>query len=561
MKKEHLILLCIFIVALFLRFYKLGEVPGTLHRDEAFLGYNAYSILNTSSDMSGTILPLHLESFIYSPAGYSYFSIPFISLSGLTEFSVRFASAFFGSLTVLATYFLVQELFKKEKNRKQSIGQLSLLSLFSSFFIAISPWHVNLSRTATENSIAVFFITMGVLVFIVGSKKKSILFLCLSYIFFFTSLFIYQAPRVFLIFFIPLLILSFLRLLHFNRKMLIGILLCYIFFIAVPVFLIFSSKALSLRIKTVSIFATSETQLVIDEKLREDGVVGENMLASRIFHNKIIGYSQAFLQNYFNHFSYNFLFTDQAFPDRYRIPTRGLLYLFELPLLALGTIFILRLQSHIAILLLGWIFLTPIGSAFTFDDVPNLQRTLIFFPALSIVTASGMIQVIIFFKKTNKILLFFTCSVIILFSIFSYLHAYYTHAQFYKPWFRNDGYKLLVQKVNSLSQTYKKVIVTTYESAPTIFFLFYTQYNPLKFQEETKNSSLRDFDRVGFSKFMFSQEACPLRAELKDNKEVLIGDKDVLYVNSGTCKLFSGVKIISEIKRKDNSVVFRIVSL
>src|SRR5438477_13015460 len=88
-----------------LRFYKLGEVPVGFHRDEAFFGYNAYSILKTGREMAGNVLPLHLQSLLYSPAGYSYASIPFIFLFGLNEFAVRFAGALFGSLTIIIVYF------------------------------------------------------------------------------------------------------------------------------------------------------------------------------------------------------------------------------------------------------------------------------------------------------------------------------------------------------------------------------------------------------------------------------------------------------------------------
>src|SRR5437016_2654950 len=88
-----LLLAIIFSLAFFLRVYKLGDVPTGFHRDEAYLGYNAYSILKTGKDISGNMLPLHLKSFLYSPAGYSYFSIPFIVLFGLNEFAIRFPSA------------------------------------------------------------------------------------------------------------------------------------------------------------------------------------------------------------------------------------------------------------------------------------------------------------------------------------------------------------------------------------------------------------------------------------------------------------------------------------
>lgn len=101
MERSAFLVIIVFSIGIILRFYNLGEVPVSLHRDEAFLGYNAYSILKTGKDMSGNFLPIHLESFFFSPAGYSYFSIPFIALFGLSQFSIRFASALFGSLNIL----------------------------------------------------------------------------------------------------------------------------------------------------------------------------------------------------------------------------------------------------------------------------------------------------------------------------------------------------------------------------------------------------------------------------------------------------------------------------
>lgn len=104
-RKDFIILFLIFLIGVFLRFYRLGDIPAGLHKDEAFLGFNAYSILKTGKDMSGIFLPLHFKSFLYSPSGYSYFSIPFIALFRLSAFSTRFASAFFG-LTIHFEEFL-----------------------------------------------------------------------------------------------------------------------------------------------------------------------------------------------------------------------------------------------------------------------------------------------------------------------------------------------------------------------------------------------------------------------------------------------------------------------
>src|SRR3989338_9604457 len=114
MKKVFLI--AIILVASVLRLYKLGSVPPSLYWDEASLGYNAYSILTTAHDEHGKFLPLiNFAAFgDYKPPGYIYAAVAPIALFDLSEFAVRFPSAFFGVLTVVLTYFLAKKLFENE---------------------------------------------------------------------------------------------------------------------------------------------------------------------------------------------------------------------------------------------------------------------------------------------------------------------------------------------------------------------------------------------------------------------------------------------------------------
>lgn len=548
-RKTTLFLFLIFTLGAILRFYRLGDIPFGFHRDEAFLGYNAYSILTTGKDISGNFLPLHLKSFLFSPALYSYFSIPFIKIFDLSVFSVRFASALFGSLTILVTYFLTRELIRIIKIRINA----NILGLFSAFLLAISPWHINLSRTATENTVVVFFIGLGVLIYLIAVNINKRYLLLLSFFCFSITLFIYQAPRAFLPFFIPLLIL-----LCLNTKSMKGsifkIALLFFITIVLPLLMIFNTKDLSLRIRTVSIFSTSQTQLTIDEQIRTDGVFQIPVLLTRVFHNKPSMYTQQFLENYFSHFSYNFLFTDKSLPDRYRVPLVGLLYLLELPLILVGVFRLIQENKKLFTFLAGWIVIVPIGSALTFDDVPNLQRTLLVFPALSIIEAFGLLQLIEFIKKNYWLRILGAGLVLIfIYNISFYLHQYYIHTLRYKPWYRQDGYKELVGKVNNFLKENKKAIITDRESSPTIFFLFYSKYSPLAFQKETKNTKMKDFDRISFGQYEFSQEECPLKMD-KNGK--IMKKEDVIYVNSGLCKEIPIASI--QVRRQDGSVVFRI---
>lgn len=552
MQRKYIVLLSIvFVIGVVLRFYKLGIVPEGLHRDEAFLGYNAYSILKTGRDMSGRFFPLHFESFLYSPAGYSYFSIPFIGIFGLNAFSVRFASALFGSLTVLMIYFLVRKLFMLSPDSYR-------LSLIASFLLAISPWHMNLSRTATENTVVVFFIITGITLYVLWVRNGTLGFLLGAFGAFFVTLFIYQAARSFLPLFLPLLMLSTKNQLRHTSS---GTsLLLYLVLIILPIIMILRSPELSLRIRTVSLFASGETQLVLDEQGREDGVRGTTPFVTRVFHNKAYGYINQFLKNYSDHFSFPFLFTDLGLPIRYRVPGMGLLYLFELPLLLFG-LWKMQQSKHAPFaLLVGWLFVTPIGSALSFDDVPNLQRTLIMYPALAIISAYGWIALIDRVTKMKRGKLVSSIAFIIIAAyVLSYLHNYYIHLPIHQTWYRQEGYKKLVQKVNELLPQYQKAMITTRESAPTIFFLFYSSHDPKLFQHYARRNTLRDFDRINFGPYEFSLEECPLRIDAKTGQ--LTGQSGALYVNYGTCKDPGGIKLLEEIRRGDQSTVFRVVSL
>lgn len=561
-KSTYIVLFLIVVFAGSLRFYQLGRVPAGLHRDEAFLGYNAFSILKTGKDISNNYFPIHLQSYLYSPAGYSYASIPWIALFGLNPFSVRFASALSGTLTVLLTFFLVRLLMKHDRQ------ETAYFPLLSAALIAISPWHINLSRTATENTLVVFFITLGVMLFRVWSLNGSRFILFISFISLTLTLGIYQAPRAFLPLFIPFLFFLFPQKNIHVRSRALPIFL-YVTLILLPLFSIIRSPALSLRLNTVSLFATQESQLVIDEQVREDGVLGIPVYVTRFFHNKLRAYSEQFIHNYFSHFTYDFLFTDKGLPDRYRVPGAGLMYLIELPFALSGIYWILVKKQRELNVLIIWLLLGFVGSALTFDDVPNLQRTLIVFPVLPIVCALGFIKALTLIRsKQIPFFLFHSVTVLcLLYYAGSYLHSYYSHQLVHRPWYRQEGYEQLVKKVNALVSNYDNVVITNRESAPAILFLLYSAYDPQTFQKETEGRVIKDYDRINFSRFEFSQEQCPFQEkELIDEKTGTVSfthtaKAHTLYVNWGQCpqvKKFGTV--IDTIYRNDVTPVFTLVS-
>ena len=557
--KKYFPLLLIFFLGAVLRFAFLGTVPVGFHRDEAYLGYNAYSILKTGRDISGNFLPIHLQSYLYSPAGYSYFAIPFVWAFGLSAFSVRFASAFFGSCTILLIYFTVRDLFFRFTKGERFKKNAKNIALFSAGFLAISPWHINLSRTTTENTLVTFFTVLGFLLFLRYLKKWNWLFLFLSFLSFFITLFIYQAPRAFLPLFIPFLVLMFWNKISGLRKIIIFIL--YAIVIIVPVFVILQSPALSTRVRTLNIFEHPQTKIMINDWVLTDGVTKIPYVLTRIFHNKITGYVLTFSENLANHFSYGFLFADKGFPDRYRIPSTGLLYPFEIFLIFLAVIRLFSTESSIGILLIGWIIISFSGTALSFDDIPNLQRTLMAVPAFSVLSGFGLYELSELFKSNKIHRIGLICmSVVILYSVGFYVVQYYSYGKNYRSWYRQDGYKKLVDKVNSNIGGYKKAVITSREESPTIFFLFFSAYDPQRFQNETKDANMFVSDSVNFSMYEFTKEQCPVRIDTITKQ--LTGRPDILYVNSSLCgEAPKGARLLDELYRTDGSKVFQILKV
>src|SRR3989338_3664765 len=97
---KRVVLIIIILLAAFLSLWRLDSYPA-LNADEAAIGYNAYSLIETGRDEHGNPWPIHFQSFNdYKPGLYFYLVLPFIKILGLNEWSVRIPNAFLGVLTV-----------------------------------------------------------------------------------------------------------------------------------------------------------------------------------------------------------------------------------------------------------------------------------------------------------------------------------------------------------------------------------------------------------------------------------------------------------------------------
>lgn len=567
----HLFL--IVLLGVVLRFWHLGVNPVGFHRDEAFLAYNAYSILKTGKDMSGNAFPIHLQSFFWSPAGYSYASIPFIWAFGLSEFSAQFASALFGSLAIIATFFFARllltfEINLKEKTQKiaDELRRADTIALLSSLVLSISPWHINASRIGIEITLVVFLLICGALSFLLFVKSHRTTSLIVSFFLFALTFTVYQAPRAFVPFILPILVLLYRRHISKKQRILSGIL--YVLCIVLPLILIIKSPILSLRIQSLSVFKSPHAQLKIDEAIREDGGKNTNSKVVRLLHNKVVGYGNEIINNYVSHFSFDFLFRDKAFPTRMTIFGAGNMHLVELLFLLFGMYMIVTRRSRYHILIGLWILLAPIGSSMTYDDVPNMQRTLLMQPALGITVAFGIYALLSKVRSHKMVILpVIGLAALYLFNMLQYLDAYYVHQPIQSAQFRNAGYSELVSEVVKMKANFKRIVITNAESAPSVFFLFYTAYDPISYQRESVSADKNKSDSIYFSTYEFESDDCPLNSRLGFKKAVpytpkplSVSDRESLFIQFRGCPVATeSAQLLHTVYQPNGQEIFQII--
>lgn len=206
MQKRNLVLLILIVVlAFFLRFYKLGEVPHGMAWDEAAIAYNGFAIFNTRRDEWLQKLPISFRSFgDYKAPLAIYESGFFTNFFGMNLFAVRLPFALHGTLAVIGIYFLLKEIFYKTKRKE-------ILALFGAFLLSISPWHIHYSRLAFESGIALNLLIWALYFFYLFLRLEKKISLVTSAILSSLSIYAYHSSKVT----IPILFI-FLFLQNFN---------------------------------------------------------------------------------------------------------------------------------------------------------------------------------------------------------------------------------------------------------------------------------------------------------------------------------------------------------
>lgn len=160
LRSDQALLLAILVIGVVVRVAARQSVPNGFHNDEASLGWDAYSILELGVDRHGIAYPAFLIGWGSGMnALAAYLAMPFIAVFGLTEGAVRAVNLLSGLASLPVFYLLL----------RRTAGVPT--ALFGVFLLAISPWHIMMSRWALESNLLPGVFLLAVWLLVKGTER------------------------------------------------------------------------------------------------------------------------------------------------------------------------------------------------------------------------------------------------------------------------------------------------------------------------------------------------------------------------------------------------------
>jgi len=537
-----IILALVVLVAVVLRFYKLGEIPKGLYVDEAGQGYSAYSIVTTGKDEFGMKFPIVFRSMTdFRTPVYTYLISPLIPIFGLNNFSVRFPSFLLGVLSVYMLFLLVNKITENKQ-----------ISLISAFLLAISPWHIMFSRTAFETNVSLFFLLCGLYFFYKAVEKP--IFLLVSAISFSISIVAYQSERLI----VPLiLVVLFLRykniLLSKTHKNFMLISLLAGFIVLLPTISIMFTPGFWARAAGLNIFSHSK-------HLPDGYIEGYKGIFSFVVNSSWFLSSREFLWHYFSYFSPRYMFVVGDYEPRLSFPGLSTFFIWQFPFYIYGLWLLFKENKFgpikfVTILLL---LVSPISAAITRDPYSTLRAFPLQIPQL-IIISFAIYQMFISIKRSalrySFVILFLLIISHTFFKLYSSGIILNDH---YRARYWHWGWQEVVNQLSVIDPN-SKVVVDNARGDVYLQLAFYLKYDPTKYQNENFEVPLSEYYTNMYhtsEKHIGNITTKPI--DWKNDTKVeqyLVGDE--LGISLEQIKNHN-LSLIAEIKYPDGSIAYRI---
>jgi len=521
-KSYWLWLLVVFVLALGIRIFQLGSFPSTFFVDEILSGYLGRYILQNSVDLYGNAWPfLYFNKF-----GDYYIILPMyldgIStlIFGLTRFATRFPTALLGALSIFPAAGIAYLIYRNKT-----------VSILSGLLLAFFPWHIVLSRATTESVIEMFFLIISFFLMYQAISTRKARFLIASFVILISCYLIYHTSRVL----VPLIwigyIIVFLNQLK-SKKVLLGSSILF-FLLSIGLTLYISTTPWGKgRFSQVSIL--SEQSGVSIRMTEMTYNLGNNsILLARIFHNKLIGYSREFLNQYLSYFSPLYLFSAQAWlRTRYAVPEMGPAMIAML--VAFVSFFLpsrkeLKINRQYLLFLLWILAVSAIPASFTVIESPNIRRSILLVLPLTILAAAGWARSFDIHIKSRLFSVGSLISLLFLGETVLFAYYYFFQADTLSSFYRNDGFPEIASYLLEKDSTYEKAFVFASTDFP-LYYLFEKKDLSKKWSEKFK----KGFNIAQLDNVYIRSESCSENA-LTDIAPT-IQEQDI-FIETASCEV------------------------
>lgn len=462
----------ILVLAFLLRTLSLNSYPVGFTPDEASFGYDAYSLLKTGKDQWGKSFPLVFKSFgDYKAPVLTYLTIPSVAIFGLTKFAVRLPNALLGVGSVYVLYLLIKILAEKLKIKDIKV------EIIASLLLAISPWHIMMSRGAFEANLITFFVPLGIYLFL---KERYYW----SFVIFGINMFTYHSAKL-ITPLIIILLFAFFR--NKFKKNIIKPLLIFGLFIILTFYTITQGSSARISERSITNGALEEGAKIKISLIQS----GFNPILAKLLHNKYQVVASRFIKNYSQYFSYRFLVKDGPAETTYGM-MKGfgvLSYLEIIGLISLIVFFRKFKSKKVIYLLILWLLVAPIPASLATGVGYSANRAVAMIPALQILAGLGLYKLIENYKKSNIILGLFGAIGLLVF-----LQKYLISSPKLSAAGMLEGNLTKAEKYIELSKSNDEVIVPRNLSEPHIYIAFVQKTDPIFYQEQCK---LWKFEELG----------------------------------------------------------------
>ena len=471
------------ILGLALRVFWFTQVPKGMNRDEASLGYNAYSILKTGRDEYGKLLPILFTSFgDQKLGGYVYAATPFIFIFGLADWVVKLPALIAGISLIILVGIFAYKLATQWSLTKKWSQSLALLSMIS---IAISPWAIHFSRVAYEANLAAAYL-LGALIFIFcgreashrSQQKRDWL---IAGVLMGLSMLTYHSY----LFLVPLLVL-FLGLFQYvpvnkwkdgSVVWLIGPI------IFTGLVLVQGGIIASNSQKSVGTSQFSSQALLRDVTLYRQFLPTPIQPWAKIVSNKYEEATLGLVHNVAKEISGDFFFVSGMNHGAHNPGNIPNFHLWHLPLIIFGIFFVWEKRHHRgSLLLVTWILAGIIVPAVTTTPAHTTRLSPIF-PAIEILAALGMVRLLLRLKTTK----IFYVTILIVVVLYSWLVARWAIKYFLivpNTIQAEEKYDQLASLIRKYRQADTLILTHSPSSSPYIWYLFQDKFNPAQFRNQ-----------------------------------------------------------------------------